>query len=205
MPQGAQQASRTSATRDHILGVAGELFYSRGIRAIGVDEIIAEADIAKATLYRHFAGKEDLVVAYLEARKASLEKAFVKCLARKNAGYADRVLAIFDDLARIVKAGGFRGCAFLMAVAEQDGSTRIRETARAYKVFLRDRLHALLKGNVPKSGDVADQLMLLYEGAIATSVLRLDSNPAAQARRCAKILLSQYETTTKGKRRQSAK
>ena len=103
-----------------------------------------------------------------------------------------------------MKASGFRGCAFLMAVAEQDGSTRVRETARAYKLFLRDQLHALLKGHVPKSGDVADQLMLIYEGAIATAVLRLDSNPAEQARRCAEILLSQYKMSTKGKRRKSA-
>ncbi len=199
MLQDAQKASRTSATRDHIVGVASELFYSRGTRAIGIDEIIAEAGVAKATLYRHFPGKEDLIVAYLEARRAHLEQAFSNCLARKNACFTDRVLAIFDDLAKNLKAGGFRGCAFLMAVAEQNGSIRIRETARAYKLFLRNQLHALLKGHVPKSGQVADQLMLVYEGAIATAVLRLDSNPAAQARRCAKILLSQYKTTKKGK------
>lgn len=190
MPRAAEQKPDTGSIRDHILKVAGELFYSRGIRAVGIDEIIAEADIAKATLYRHFSGKEDIIVSYLETRKARLENSLMKTLARKGATGRTKVLSVFDDLMKTLKTPGFRGCAFLMAVAEHAESARIRKTARSYKLFLRDQLRALLDGEVPESDDLADQLLLVYEGAIATAVLRPESNPGAQARRCAKALLA---------------
>lgn len=185
-----QQVSGARSTKDRVLEVAGELFYTRGIRAVGVDEIIDKAGIAKATLYRHFPGKEDIIVAYLEARKARLQRAFAESAARGKAAGAAGVLRIFDDLSRSVKASGFRGCGFLMAVAELDGSARVRATARAYKIFLRDGLRALLAAHTPNAAKLAEQLMLLYEGTIATAVLRPESAPALQARRCAEILLS---------------
>jgi AcrR family transcriptional regulator len=185
----AEKSQETRSIREHILAVAGELFYNRGIRAVGVDVIIAEAGIAKATLYRHFPGKEDIVVAYLEARKARLVDAFVDCLQHKDAAYSERILSVFDGLLKNLRAPSFRGCAFLMAVAEYGESSRVREAARSYKLFLRDKLKSLLDGEVKDSEDLAEQLLLIYEGAIATAVLRPETDPGARARRCAEMIL----------------
>lgn len=180
--------------RDRILDVAGELFYNRGIRAVGVDEIIAEADIAKATLYRHFPSKEDIIVSYLESRKSRLQASFIDYLTRKRGTYRDKALSVFDGLVKNLKAPGFRGCAFLMAVAEHGESPRVREAARSYKLFLRDQLRSVLANEVSNSGELAEQLLLVYEGAIATAALRPESNPGRQARRCAAMLLNGNST-----------
>jgi AcrR family transcriptional regulator len=191
MPKPAARTPETHPVRDHILDVASELFYSRGIRTVGVDEIIAAAEVAKATLYRHFPSKEDIIVSYLEKRRLRLQEAFVACLAREEATWRDRVLAVFDGLVKNLRTPGFRGCAFLMAVAHHGESARVRAAARSYKRFLRDRLRRVLDGEVRDSRELTEQLLLVYEGALTTAVLRPDSDPGARARRCAEVLLAQ--------------
>ncbi|WP_293868194.1 TetR/AcrR family transcriptional regulator [uncultured Alsobacter sp.] len=183
------------SVREHIIEVAGALFYSRGIRAVGVDEIIRQADIAKATLYRHFRGKEEIVVACLEARRARLEARFLDGVYRHVLGPPERLGAAFDLLIGSLSAPDFRGCAFLMAVAEHGDSAAIRSAARGYKEFIRNQFFAIVRDHVHDPETLTEQLALLYEGAIATAVIRPDASPGDHAKRCALLLFSQYAAT----------
>lgn len=106
-----------SEARTRLLNTATELFYAEGLHAVGVDRVIAEAQVTRATLYRHFRSKDDLLVAYLngadEAIRARLEAARTE-----QAKPADVIRAVGRAIAEDLQRPGFRGCAFLNAAAE---------------------------------------------------------------------------------------
>jgi AcrR family transcriptional regulator len=104
--------------RRHLLEVAERLFYAHGYRAVGVDRLIAEADVAKATFYRHFPTKDDLVVAVLDARDSRWRQELAEQLVARAPDPRDRPLAVFDVLAEQFASDGFRGCAFLNTMVE---------------------------------------------------------------------------------------
>ena len=185
------------SAREHIIEIAGALFYSRGIRAVGVDEIIRQADIAKATLYRHFRSKEEIVVACLDARRARLEARFLDGVYRHVLTPAERLATAFDLLIGSLSAPDFRGCAFLMAVAEHGDSPAIRAAARGYKDFIRNQFFAIVRDHARDAETLTEQLALLYEGAIATAVIRPDANPGEHAKRCALTLFAQHAIPTR--------
>ena len=106
-----------SDARNRLLGTASRLFYGEGLHSVGVDRILAEAKVTRATMYRHFAGKEDLVLEYLaEADKATRHHVEAGVAAAPND--ADAVRAVAAGIAGHIQSEGFRGCAFLNAVAE---------------------------------------------------------------------------------------
>lgn len=116
-PHGTPGAPARSEARERLLSTASGLFYREGIRAVGVERILAEAPATRATFYRHFPSKEDLVVAYLRGVDTGI-RAGVQAAVDAAPSPADALRAIgtavADDLAR----PGFRGCAFLKAAAE---------------------------------------------------------------------------------------
>lgn len=176
------------SVRQHIITVADDLLYRNGIRAVGVDAIVEAADIAKATLYRHFRSKEEVVVACLLERRRRLETAFAEHAAM-GASVGERIGAVFDLLGATIESGGFRGCAFLMAVAEHGESERIRDAARGYKLFIRDHFRAMVDGVATDADDLAERLALTYEGAIAVAMIRPEARSAIHAKRSAELLL----------------
>src|SRR3954467_4266497 len=102
----------TSAARARLLGTATRIFYAEGIHSVGVDRIIAEAKVTRATFYRHFPSKEDLILAYLrEVHK--MDRAAVAQAIAANPTPVEPLLAIADSIARNIQSPGFRGCAFL--------------------------------------------------------------------------------------------
>jgi AcrR family transcriptional regulator len=103
------------APRERILDAASAAFYRRGIRAVGVDSVIADADVAKATLYRHFPSKDALVQAFLERRDERWRAWFADAVERLAPDPADRPLAAFDALGEWFGSEDFRGCAFINA------------------------------------------------------------------------------------------
>src|SRR5579875_3011870 len=111
----------TRSARERLVDVASRLFYAEGIRAVGVDRVIAEAGVAKATLYAHFASKDELVAAYLE-RQSAWWAAAVDGRADPRGGLLARVLTPFDVLAERAASPGYRGCPFINAAAEFPGS-----------------------------------------------------------------------------------
>lgn len=175
----------------HILDVAGGLFYREGIRAVGIDRIILEADIAKATLYRHFRSKEDLVLAYLEGRHAAVMAGLQEVLAQ-TADPRAQIAEIFERLTLKAAQPEFRGCAFGLAVAEHGESTRIVSLARMHKSTVADVLHGVaLRAGVADTGRMGRHFALLYDGALARRSVYGTAEPMREAKECALALFDQ--------------
>jgi AcrR family transcriptional regulator len=197
-----QQVEMTSVrrsadqTREIVLDVAEELFYWNGIRATGVDRIAAEAKIGPTTLYRLFASKDDLVAAYVE-RYAEGYRGWIKTLtSAADASARERILALFDGLATVTGPETFRGCPFLMTLAEYpDQNSAAHVSAQAVKAWVRAKLHDLV-GDFAKTSAVAnpdalaDQLALVVEGVYASTAALGVTGPARQARGVVDTLLT---------------
>ena len=178
-----------SHVRERILETASELFYRRGIQAVGVDAIIARADVARMSFYRHFKSKEGLVLAYLDRRdeefRAWLE-AEVARLARKP---PDRPLAVFDALARRFAPEHYRGCAFINAIAETaDRTSPVHRAAAEHKATIEAYLGRLLEAGGYRRA-LASDLLLLLDGAVVAAVREGSAAPARRAKRLAAALL----------------
>jgi AcrR family transcriptional regulator len=181
-------------TREHILDVAEQLFYWQGIHATGVDTVAREAGVAPTTLYRLFASKDDLVAAYVDRYGARYREWIDALTADAALSSQDRILAVFDGLADNTGPDGFRGCPFLMALAEYpDADSAPHISAQAVKAWVRGKLVELagqLPGVKPRARrSVADQLALVVEGLYgSTAALGVDG-PAREARALAELIL----------------
>jgi AcrR family transcriptional regulator len=168
---------------DRIMAAADRLFYQKGIRAVGVDTVAAEAGISKRSLYDTFASKDALVAAYLRQR--------IQPLPASDQPPAAQVLALFEQLhARIVK-GDFRGCPFVNAVTElAEDCEAARAIALDYKDERRRHIASLLvRAGAANPDALANQITLLFEGAIASMLVRQDPAVALQARDAAAVLM----------------
>jgi AcrR family transcriptional regulator len=184
---------RTAAeTRSHVLRVAGELFYLRGIRATGVDLVAAEAGVAPTTLYRLFASKDDLVGAYVERADLDFRGLFTAAVEGAGPDPRDRILAVFDLVFGEVSADAFRGCKFLMSLAEfPQAELPAHRNALAAKSWTRERIGELTAElGVEDPAELADHLMLLFEGLHASAQSFGPDGPAKRARALAERLLS---------------
>jgi AcrR family transcriptional regulator len=169
---------------DQILATASALFYREGIRAVGIDRIIEEANVAKATLYRHFPSKDHLVAAYLQARHDRVIRSLHEAL-EKEAGPRDQLKLIFERLYDKADSAEFRGCAFALAVAEHGDSERVVSVARTHKKMVRDIFSDVISRTGLKADQPAAHLALLYEGALATVAVGRDPQAVLVARDCA--------------------
>jgi AcrR family transcriptional regulator len=114
-----QTVSRPPRARDRILDTSYELFSRRGVRAVGIDEVIERAGVAKATLYRHFPSKDDLVVAFLERREERWTIGWVETEARRRgSGPEEQLLAIFDAFDEWFRRDDFEACSFINVLLE---------------------------------------------------------------------------------------
>ena len=194
----ATQPKRTvrpaAETREHILDVAERMFYWDGIRATGVDRITREAEVAPTTLYRLFASKDDLVAAYVDRYAAGYRDWIESLTAAPGLAPRERILAFFDGLADNTGPESFRGCPFLMALAEYpDPESKAHASAQAVKAWVRGKLRELvggLPGVSPRArARVADQLALVVEGIYASTAALGTGGPARQARALATLVL----------------
>jgi AcrR family transcriptional regulator len=172
---------------ERILAAAGKLFYTRGIRAVGVDTVAAEAGVSKRTLYSHYPSKDALIAAYLMAR--------FKHIAPSDAPVREQILGAFDRLERILTDGSFRGCPFVNAVVEIGDP---KHQAAAIAVQFKEQRRLWFRGLLDQLGvkdpdKLATQLQLLNEGALATAVVRGDPAVARVARAAAEVLLDAAE------------
>lgn len=168
---------------ERILQAADRLFYRKGIRAVGVDRVAAEAGISKRSLYDTFPSKDVLVAAYLRQR--------VQALPVSDAPAAEQVAGLFDQLHARFAAGDFRGCPFVNAVTELAEDC---ETARAIAVGYKEERRRHIASVLAAAGAVepealAGQIGLLYEGAIASMLVRQEPEVALQARAAAMVLM----------------
>src|SRR5262249_47812238 len=183
-----------SQARERILQTASELFYRRGIRAVGVDAIIAGADVARMSFYRHFKSKEGVVLAFLERRDEQFRAWLAAEVCRLAPDVADRPLAVFDALALRFAPEDYRGCAFLNAIAETaDRNDVVHKAAAGHKAKIQDYLAKLLEDAGLSAKHAADLLMLL-DGAVVTAVREGAVEPAFPAKRLAALLLGKEAT-----------
>ena len=168
---------------ERILRAADRLFYQRGIRAVGVDAVAAEAGISKRSLYDTFASKDALVAAYLRQRVQPLPASDLPPVAQ--------VLALFDGLHARFGSGDFRGCPFVNAVTELAADCQAaRAIALDYKEARRRHIASLLAtAGATDAEGLAGQIALLFEGAIASMLVRQDPAVALQARDAASVLM----------------
>ena len=177
--------------RDYILSVAGRLFYEFGLRAIGIDRVIAEAGIAKATLYRHFPTKELLIATYLSRRSEEVIVTLEAQLKNQPAVAEMRVNALFDALA-VLARDGFRGCAFVRAISEYLASDEIRAVVKRHKHGVRSLLgrELCLSANAAnEDGALLEGIFLLYEGALSTAMIYKTDEGVLAAQQAALRLL----------------
>lgn len=152
-----------SPARTRILETATRLFYAEGVRAVGIDRIIAEAAVAKATFYHHFPAKDDLVCAYVEDQ-SRLHQTITAQLAADTP--RDTLLAVFDLLGEAGRRPDYRGCPFVNAAAEYpDNAHPVRQAVARHREWFRGLLLDLLKAaGDPAPERTADILVVLRDG-----------------------------------------
>ncbi|MBP2368271.1 TetR/AcrR family transcriptional regulator [Pseudonocardia parietis] len=173
-----------------ILEVASELFYWRGIHAVGVDTIAAESGVTKRTLYDRFGSKDALVAAYLAARDRRWRELVLARLDAVGSDPQARVLAPFDVLPEWLVPSS-RGCSFVNAFAElPDEDHPGRRLVVAEKTWLRDLFRDLLaEAGVDDPDTLAAQLLSLHEGAIVSHSIVGQPDAATTARAAAETLV----------------
>jgi AcrR family transcriptional regulator len=178
-----------------ILAAADKLFYTQGIRAVGVDAIAEEARVSKRTLYNHYRTKDDLVAAYLTAR--------FKPMPPSDRPAREQILGYFDRLERVFAEGGFRGCPYVNAVTEL--GDRRHAAIRIAMQFKEQRIawyrSLLERMGVAAPAALAMQLQLLVEGAISSVLVSNDPAVARDARAAAEVLLDAAVTGKVRRRR----
>jgi AcrR family transcriptional regulator len=198
----AVPAGRRSA-RDRLLAAAAECFYDHGVNGTGIDTITAAAGVAKMSLYNNFASKDDLVLAYLQARHEEWLALYRRRLvaagdARQRVG---AVLEAYVDHAEMAYRHGFRGCGLLNAAAELPAGAPGRQLVRRHK----EEVEALLAAHLAeldglpavRVADLAEQLSFLLEGAMARAGLEGDSRRLHRVRELALQLVdTAMETAT---------
>lgn len=178
------------AARERILDTAFRLFYAHGPRGVGVDTVIAESGVAKATLYRHFPRKDDLVLAYLD----KVDQAWFGQLraAARSAGEDPReqMVGMFDALASAGRREGYHGCAFINTAAESDSGSDVHARTVEHKhVVLAWVTDLARRAGAADPDQLARQLTLLIDGGLSAGVLDADSTVPAAAKAAARVLV----------------
>lgn len=183
------------APRERLLAAATALFTAEGIRVIGIDRILREADVAKASLYSLFGSKDALVVAYLEQLDAKWREAWRE-RTKDAATPEEKVLAFFDQSLDDMTASNFRGSYFQNAAneyprPETDAERDIVATVMEHRRWCRDTLTDLLtEKNKYPSGSQANQLLIFLDGGLAGSRLVRSLEPLNTARDMARQMLA---------------
>jgi AcrR family transcriptional regulator len=179
--------------RQRLLETADRLFYAEGVRNVGIDKVIAEAGVAKMTLYTHFPSKDVLIMAVLQYREEKVLTFFAEAVARHGKRTKDKLRAFFAALKEWFESPGFRGCAF------QNAAVELADPAHAGTRFVRDhkrRFTEILRGFVEESvGKLAAKLVpmvaLLVEGALVTAEVSGPPHAAEVARDAALKLVEE--------------
>lgn len=191
-------ASAPSAARDRILTAAFGLFYARGLHAVGVDTIIAESAVAKATFYRHFPAKDDLILAYLDQVDRIWSGQLESAAQAAGPEPGEQLVGLFDALTSACRRPGYRGCAFINAAAETAPGTPVHDRTVAHK----QRVLAWIRTLAQRAGatdpdQLARALALLLDGGLASGALDADPQSADTARETARLLVSTALQTAK--------
>jgi AcrR family transcriptional regulator len=194
-----EQRRRTAKQR--LLQAADDLFYNQGIHAVGIDRVIAQAGVAKGSLYYSFAGKDDLVREYLNGRHGKWAERVTAGIEAHN-DPRERILAVYDALGALFAEPEYRGCAFVNAMAEAAPDSVEAQAAATFRAWVRNLFLGLATdaGGVDPQ-QVADTLVVLYDGAVATAQMDQAPHAAQTARRTAELVLDNAGIRARSRRR----
>jgi AcrR family transcriptional regulator len=148
-----------------VLQTAARLFYGEGVHSVGIDRIIAEAGVAKATFYHHFPGKDDLVRAYI-VEQGTIQRALAEGI--REGTPRERLLAIFAFMCEFGAGPTYRGCPFVNTAAEYpDPAHPVRQAIAAHRRWTRDTYRDLLAADShPDPERTADVLLMVRDGLV---------------------------------------
>ena len=162
---------RPSEARERLLRTASGLFYAKGIHTVGIDEILSRAQVTRATFYRHFPSKDDLIVQYIRSADQGIREA-VAAATDKPASPDSSVRALADFVASQIKAPGFRGCAFLNAAAEYpDLENPIHQAILAHRSWFYETVLNAFGRVTDRAPLAAAHFVMLRDGAFVEGCL----------------------------------
>jgi len=164
--------STASDARERLLATASDIFYREGIHGIGVDRILADAGVTRATMYRHFEGKEALVVAYLDREDATI-RGYFAAASDPSLTPTQLLRAVIEGIADDIERRHTRGCPFINAAAEfPDGRSAVRKVVARHRSWFRATLRALAAdAGLADPDAVAASLVLLRDAALVGGYL----------------------------------
>ena len=180
--------------RERILESAYELFSRRGIRGVGIDEVIERAAVAKATLYRHFSSKDELVIAFLERREEVWTRGRIEAGARGRGSTGEEcLLAIFDVFDEWFHEDGFDGCSFINVLLE---TADLEHPVGQASVVHLENIRSILRSLAGEAGlrdpdGFARKWHILMKGSIV-SAGEGDLDAAKRAQEIGRLLLAEY-------------
>jgi AcrR family transcriptional regulator len=166
------EGGTVSEARTRLLNTATRIFYAEGIHSVGIDRIVAEAQVTRATLYRHFPSKEDLVLAYLKQADQGI-RGQVEAARASSPSPTDQVRAVAKSITDGIQSTGFRGCAFLNAAAEySDPNHPIHQAVLSHRQWFLTTVTDLLAQTSEKPAAAAGRhFIMLRDGAMAAGCL----------------------------------
>jgi AcrR family transcriptional regulator len=185
---------KKSGPRERILETASRLFYMQGYNNTGINQILEEAQVAKASLYQHFGSKDELGIYYLKAGRQEWFEGIEKWTAAKKTP-GQKLIACFDFLEYALQQNNFLGCKFINMLTEI-GSTsplmskEILEHKDKFRRYLKSFIEEPLRGRPIQDPDIlGDSIFLLYEGAIVESKIYKETWPVKKAKKMVQLLL----------------
>lgn len=177
-----------TSARAQVVEAADQLFYARGVQAVGMDAVRTAAGVSLKRIYALFPSKDALIAAVLERRRAQWN-AGIAATAERASTARDKILAVFDFLDAWFREPDFNGCAFINAYGElHDGNPDVSRTVREQKASFQ-RYMADLVRDAGGPETLAAQIAILAEGAQTTAAIAGTPEAAAQARAAAEVLL----------------
>jgi AcrR family transcriptional regulator len=198
---GQPKPLQSVSARDRIDTAAYELFSRRGVRAVGVNAVIARSGVAKRTLYLHYPSKQKLVLAFLRRREELWTRAWLQESVERRAGSAaSRLLAVFDVFDGWFRRSAFEGCAFIRVLLEHDDRAHpIRKSAEGHVRTVRDFLRQLAQeAHVRDPDGFARQWQILMSGSIIAACAG-DRTAALRAKKLGVVLLADSSTGSRGR------
>ena len=184
------------SARERILDSAFRLFYAHGPRGAGVDTVIAESGVAKATLYKHFPRKDDLVLAYLDTVDTVWFGQLRSAARDAGAEPADQLVGMFDALRSAIRREGFHGCAFIDTAAESPSDSDVHARTVEHKAVVRAWVTDLARRHGASDPEMlARQLTLLIDGGLSAGVLDGDPQAGVAAKEAARVLVAASRPT----------
>ena len=185
-----------SSKREQLIQTALELFSRHGFHAVGIDTILQQSGVAKRTLYNHFKSKNELILAVLRYHDERFRNFFMRAVEGAADNPKDRLLAVFDVAEEWFNQEDFYGCLYVGAAAEYpEKDTPISHTCRDFKGLILEYIRGLAQeAGLEHPGPLAEQLLLLLEGAITMAQINHSSLSAKQAKNAAKVLIENATT-----------